>query len=316
MKVYKYRSGSKRDIKTLAKNQFYSASIESLNDIQETKVKVDNNEFEIFDLMMKNTTMDNKNPFKKILEDYRTETKKSGIYSLSRNYDNELLWAYYASSHKGFCIEYDFETLESYQLRGEFFIDVKYQKNIPIINTKDILKNEILNTKLLATKSRNWKHEDEVRFITGVTGNFSFYSRAVKAIYFGYRTERKTIKLLMRLLKGRNIKYYQMQHVENLYKLEKSEIEDYYKNHSIYSKKKNKFEPTWDKDIQPYKELIIKAIIVVEQDPLCNNIEDIWISNEKSTKDNPVFSIMFKSNGKYPIVNYFISKKEIENIFK
>lgn len=319
MKVYKYRSGSKRDIKTLINNQFYSASIESLNDIQETKVKIDNNEFEIFDLMIKNTTPNSKNTFRKILEDYLQETKKFGIYSLSKKYDNELLWAYYSNSHKGFCIEYDFKILEQYQLKAEFICDVEYEKDIPIINTKDILenenKNQILNTKLLATKSKNWEHEEEVRIITGVTGNFSFYSRAVKAIYFGCRTGKKTIKLLMRLLKGRNIKYFQMQHIENLYKLEKVEIEDYYKDCSIYVNKINKFEPIIDSIIKPYQELIKKAIIIVEQEPLCDYVIDAYISKEKSINNNPMFFITFKANGKYPTVNYFISKKEIEDIF-
>lgn len=314
MKVYKYRSGSKRDIKTLVNNQFYSASIDFLNDIQETKVKIDNDEFEIFNLLIESTTLHNKNTFRNILEKYLQRTKKFGIYSLSKNYKNELLWAYYSNSHKGFCIEYDFETLESYQLKGEFFVDVKYQKEIPIINTNDINENRILNTKLLATKSEKWIHEDEVRFITGETGKFSFYSRAIKAIYFGCRTKRKTIKLLMRLLKGRNIKYYKMEHIKNSYQLEKMEIEDYYRNYSIYKNKINKFEPILDNTIKPYQELLKKAIVIVEQDPLCDYVEDAYIS-EKSTEQNPVFYITIKSKGIYKTRNYYLSKQEIDEIF-
>jgi len=38
-------------------------------------------------------------------------SKKIGIFSLSKKYDDELLWAHYANSHKGFCIEYDLEIL-------------------------------------------------------------------------------------------------------------------------------------------------------------------------------------------------------------
>ena len=317
MRVFKYRSGSKRDINTLINNQFYSASIDSLNDIQEAKVKINDNEFEIFDLLVKNHTLDKENTSRIILENYLQKAKKFGIYSLSKNYNNELLWAYYSNSHKGFCIEYDFDILEQFQLKGEFLSNVEYQKNIPIITAKDLLenKNQVLNTKLLATKSKNWEHEDEIRIITGVTGNFSFYCRAVKSIYFGSRTNKKTIKLLMRLIKGRNIKYYQMNHIDDLYRLEKNEIEDCYKSYSIYRNKKNNFEPIIDDEIKPYIELIRKAIIIVEQEPLCDYIEDAYISKEKSTKENPVFIVTFKSNGKYSIVNYFISKKEIEEIF-
>lgn len=249
MKVYKYRSGSKRDIKTLINNQFYSASIDSLNDIQETKILIDNQEFEIIDFLLKPHVSDNENTFRSILENYLQETKQFGIYSLSKNYDNELLWAYYSNSHKGFCIEYDFDILEQYQIRGEFFCNVSYQKNIPIITTKDFLENKekVLHSKVLATKSKNWKHEDEVRIITGRPGLINFYSRAVQAIYFGYKTKKRTIKLIMKLLKGKNIKYYQMNHVNNQYKLEKKEIEDYYNGYSIYKIKKINLNHFWIK---------------------------------------------------------------------
>lgn len=317
MKVYKYRSGSERDIETLVNNQFYSASIDSLNDIQEAKVQINNNEFKLFDLLLNTNDLKDSNSFKIILEKYLQQTKEYGIYSLSKNYDNELLWAYYSNSHKGFCIEYDFNILKQYQLEPEFFCDVEYQKDIPIISTNDLLNNKsrILDIKSLATKSKNWEHEDEYRIITGKIGLVDFYSRAIKAIYFGSRTKEKAIKTLMEQLKGRNIKYYKMNHVNNLYKLEKKEIEDYYKNYSIYENKINIFTPVFDTITKPYEELIIKAIIIVEQEPLCSSVEDAYLSKDKSTKENPVFFITMKAKGIYPIKNYFISKKEIDNIF-
>ena len=54
MLVYKYRSGSTRDIEALMNNQFYSASIESLNDVHEGKIIIDNQEIELSDLLIKN----------------------------------------------------------------------------------------------------------------------------------------------------------------------------------------------------------------------------------------------------------------------
>ena len=40
MLVYKYRSGSHRDIDSLSHNQFYAAGLETLNDIQEAKIQM------------------------------------------------------------------------------------------------------------------------------------------------------------------------------------------------------------------------------------------------------------------------------------
>ena len=45
------------------------------------------------------------------LEDLLSYNKKIGIYSLSKTFIDELLWAHYGNSHKGFCIEYDLDIL-------------------------------------------------------------------------------------------------------------------------------------------------------------------------------------------------------------
>ena len=55
MLVYKYRSGTTRDIEALMNNQFYASSIETLNDVHEGKIIIDNQEIELFDLLVKNS---------------------------------------------------------------------------------------------------------------------------------------------------------------------------------------------------------------------------------------------------------------------
>ena len=50
-----------------------------------------------------------------VKEQYNKFTDKFsnvGVYSLSKSFDNELLWAYYASGHTGVAIEYDIDILE------------------------------------------------------------------------------------------------------------------------------------------------------------------------------------------------------------
>ena len=315
MFVYKYRSGTTRDIEALMNNEFYAASIESLNDVHEGKIIINNHEIKLFDLLAKNNASFFDISIEKSLKNLMQIYENSGVYSLSKDYKNELLWAYYADSHKGFCIEYDFNILKQYPCNEDNFFDVKYSKNVPIINLGSIFDISILK-KSLVTKSLSWKHEDEIRILTPFQGMFTYFTRAVKSIYFGYRTDKNTIESIMGKLKGRGIKYYQMTHKKDLYELEKEYKQDVFKDESIYKNKVNKFVPYLLEDEKPYEDLIKKAIVIVEQEPLCEKVIDANISSSKGTKDNPVFFISYENKIKNFSLNYFISKKEIEEIFK
>lgn len=317
MNVFKYRNGLVRDIEALMNNQFYSANLESLNDIEEAKAIINKEEIEIFDLLLKSKAPQVEKTLQSNVESFIREAKKYGIYSLGKNYNNQLLWAYYANSHQGFCIEYDLDILKQFQLNDEFFSDVIYQENIPIIDLEDILNYNILIKKLLVTKSVAWKNEEEFRIITGISGLYYFYNRAIKSIYFGYRASENSIKLIMSVLRGKGIKYYQMNPKKDLYELERVEIEDLYNGESIYLNRLNKFIPELSKDIKQYEELICKAIIILEQEPMCKNVTDVGLSISKGTQENPVFFLSFENQiSGTPTPNYFISKEEIESIFE
>ncbi len=314
MFVYKYRSGTTRDIEALMNNQFYASSMEKLNDIQEGKILIHNQEIKLFDLFVKNSASTFDISIEKDLENLIKIYKNSGIYSLSKDYKNELLWAYYADSHKGFCIEYNLDVLKQYPCNEDNFFDVKYSEDVSIINLGNMLDSSF--KKSVVTKSMNWKHEDEIRILTPKKGMFTYFSRAVKSIYFGNKTDKNTEKLVMNILRGRGIKYYKMEHKEDLYKLEKIEIEDIFKDESIYKNKVNKYIPSYiSEKAKLYEDLIKKAIIIVEQEPLCDKVIYADISSTRGSIDNPVFCIIFESK-EISSRNYFISKKEIEEIFK
>ena len=98
MLVYKYRSGTENDIKALDNNQYWSSSIEQLNDpceaITDTKRvkkfmnyigrKVGAKTEEDFGLINDNT------------DDVLSMDNKMGVYSLSKTPLDEFLWAHYA----------------------------------------------------------------------------------------------------------------------------------------------------------------------------------------------------------------------------
>ena len=81
------------------------------------------------------------------------------VFCTSKTYDNPLLWAYYANSHKGFCVSYYREDVEKMLGKLGKAGDIQYEDNIIIS------KNQEFDVDLLFKKSTCWKHEDEFRAI-------------------------------------------------------------------------------------------------------------------------------------------------------
>ncbi len=241
MLVYKYRGGTKeiieRDIQSLEENYFWSSSIDALNDPWETIVKSDK-----FQKQSKSIgwflNQNRKSALSKVhdaLINVFEALKKAGIYSLSGNAVDEILWAHYAYGHKGFCIEYDLENLlNSYS--GTFFsFPIIYTKNPPNIELKDITsKNQELIKKLAGYKSKRWSYEQEYRITTNFSGPYYYEYDALKSIYFGLRMDNDFKDLIMKKLKGRGVKYYQVEQVDKSYRLTTKPVIDSYLNEPKY----------------------------------------------------------------------------------
>ncbi|MCD7905351.1 MAG: DUF2971 domain-containing protein [Clostridiales bacterium] len=89
------------------------------------------------------------------------------VFCASNEYDNCLLWSYYANSHKGFCVGYRKKDIE--KITNSEMFDVQYNKRVYFVDTKNIVKNDQYNfdelKKSLSVKSELWRHEDECRAI-------------------------------------------------------------------------------------------------------------------------------------------------------
>lgn len=241
MLVYKYRGGTKeiiqRDIQSLEENYFWSSSIDALNDPWEAIVKSDKfqKQSESIGCFL---NQKRKSALSKVHEDLINllETlKKAGIYSLSGNALDEILWAHYANGHKGFCIEYDLDKLlNSYS--GTFFsFPIIYTKNPPNIELIDIpSKKQELIKKLVGYKSQRWSYEKEYRITTNFSGSYYYEYDALKSIYFGLRMDNEFKDLIMKKLKGRGVKYYQVELESKSYKLKTKPVVDPYLNETKY----------------------------------------------------------------------------------
>jgi len=244
MLVYKYRGGDKkifkRDLKALEKNYFWSSNFKDLNDPLENSINEDVFKKEItlleriFGKKSKVEISRVNNSFENIL----SQNSKIGIYSLSKSFEEKLLWSYYANAHKGFCIEYDLEKLLTNHLGNDrYSFSVIYKKNYPEVSLLDIPSNSKSNNllqKAFGTKSKEWEHEKEYRIVTDELGEHNYDYKAVKSIYFGLKMDENQKNLIIDRLSGRGIKYYQMVQLENNYDLKAVPLENNYDSEITY----------------------------------------------------------------------------------
>ncbi len=88
-----------------------------------------------------------------------------GIFSMTKNKTDILMWSHYANSHKGFCVGINKSALSLINFTQLKSID--YSNSFP--KRPMFVKHEDSNKyllKLVATKSKHWEYEDEIRFIS------------------------------------------------------------------------------------------------------------------------------------------------------
>ena len=240
LKVYKYRGDFKRDLKALKSNYFWAPDFNNLNDPCETTITSETLKSQskiLLPFFGKQNTKQFNEVFD-LVEGVLAHSKRMGIYSLSKTFNDELLWAHYANSHKGFCIEYDLEALvKTYKSNNIYNFLVDYKKYPPSVDLNDVIKAAKSNSlikKMVGVKSQRWKYEEEIRVITDDFGEHVYDFDAVKSIYFGLRMPDEEKKELIKTLRGRGINYFQIERIPNSYKFERKPISDLYGSKVTY----------------------------------------------------------------------------------
>lgn len=138
------------------------------------------------------------------------------------------MWSHYADSHKGFCIRYKFskgmiDHDDEEQCCHYFLKRIKYKDAKKGL---DLRRSIMFYDQLFATKSYEWKYENEVRFISYDPTCEEDYLQIkldldsqIDAIYFGYRCTDSDIALIKKVA-GDKVKYYKMDiDPSNVYRL-------------------------------------------------------------------------------------------------
>lgn len=235
MELFKYRSNFERDIISLASNQIYAPTYNQLNDPFEGLIDSVQDEKAIA------TFINGKSKnWHKAFKDVQEIINASGIYSLSKDYTNEILWSLYADGHKGFVIGYDtFQLIStincSYNSPIIDRVPVQYCDNPKgLLQWKDSFYEGFNMSNGLGVKSKAWAHEKEIRLVFEQSGFFEYHFSSISRIIFGLRTSKENIKQTMLLLKGRNFKYQKIIMGENSFSLNVIDVEDLYKTEINY----------------------------------------------------------------------------------
>lgn len=116
--------------------------------------------------------------------------QNNGVYCLSEDPINILMWSHYADSHKGICVEFNIK-------RGGFFynnlLPVQYKKRYPRFELSDYQDEEnmmfSMHQQAICSKSVLWKYEKEWRVITDDgCGLKKFDKQDVTKVIFGVKT--------------------------------------------------------------------------------------------------------------------------------
>ena len=289
------------------------AKIEVLNDPCESLILADkfDQQSNAIKFFLGQKAKENLTKVKEALLGLLEVNKRLGIFSLSQTYKDELLWAHYAYSHQGFCIEYDLDILKEGYRNKIYSFPVKYNNTPPDIDFSDLnSKNQDLISKMLGFKSKRWEYEEEYRIITDFAGEFFYPPNAVKAIYFGVRMPDKNKVKLIETLKGRGIKFYQIIQKSKTYNFERELINEDSSQELTYMQRFEFQKETVNFELieSKYSELIKRGDIVIKIDKTINEDQirelSIYLRNQLFFRAERVLVQIYQQEQKDDICNW------------
>lgn len=243
-KIYKYQPATVQSLINLKSQSIYFNSASKFNDPFDCNIK----------LKFKNLNEEDTKKLKKyFLKDIKNEIHKQdldnltsseflkiaknitderidnfyqnkGISCFSENKNNQLMWSHYASSGKGFCLEFD-TTIEPFQK----ILPVEYVDTPPFLDLVEMItsKEKYLLRKLLCLKSSDWAYEKEWRCFHDETNkSYGYAQNTLTGVYFGSEIEREFLEIICLILQGQNpnVKFYQALKSKDSWNLQFEEI--------------------------------------------------------------------------------------------
>ena len=305
MIAYKYRSGRgpkdsngkdvfERDIELLSQDMVYIPTVKQLNDPSEALVddRVYKMKLDLFERIVPKEAIGS---FDEGIQGLFDSIRNSGVYSLSKEIANELMWAYYANGHNGYAIIFDTEVLtksfENGKYSGMHELEVKYSSRLPRfdISIIELDINKVLSC-LVGNKSNAWKHEAEHRLVFDTGGKcLKIDYRAIKGFVFGCRMDPDDIDYVMKIFSGRDLTYYQIGLKDNSYNLFLEGLTDRYPDAEKYCPNKVGYDVEalleYDRYTEgegyKYRSYVEEALMEISREPFVTFISHIVVTDDK-----------------------------------
>lgn len=152
-------------------------------------------------------------------------SRRCGVYCLSADPANILMWSHYADCHRGICLGFDGANTNPFFGRAQ---QVSYQESYPVAN---IIKDHpsTYQDKVILSKAAFWAYEREWRIVEHERGSgiYRFDKNDLKQVIFGVKTSSKDIETVLQLLneKGMTPQMYKARLHEERYAIVLDRIE-------------------------------------------------------------------------------------------
>ena len=218
--LYKYTKICETTLENLFNNQLYFCSPENFNDPYEFifQLSVEDSCYEEFlDLIyeggQKQFSYIGMNK-EKILEYTRkyyfgSLRGKLGVHCLTKNANNDLMWAHYGDRHRVICIEYDQLSNPFSKFQPVDYIDMVHR--VVVNNVKHFeMSVESEFGKALRRKSRWWSNEKEYRYVLPVDTKLKYSNECIKSITFGFFSKTEDREKVIQATSHLNTQYYEV----------------------------------------------------------------------------------------------------------
>ena len=228
-----------RDLQDLAYDKIWASKLVDLNDPSEGLYSIDEYYKKLSvglgflsKIKIVKTQKDSVNNLK-TAENNLLKLKKdvAGVFSLSKTYNNEVMWSHYSSNHKGYCVEYEFDNIKELNLSRvdmehslnhfDDFVKINYSAKTP----KKTVGNEHQSfINFLSQKSDKWKYEEEFRLVLFYFGKYYINPNILKSITFGINCSQKIRDVFISKLQHKDIQFYEIERIGNTYNLERKNL--------------------------------------------------------------------------------------------
>lgn len=167
-----------------------------------------------------------------MLAGIKRTVSESSVLCFNRTWDDPRMWAQYANSGTGYCLEFELD--ESWVSSEGYFPDeVEYVADRPVVDLSvDFLEDGETALRqavgILLTKSNHWRDEREVRLVRPGIGPsyFEYPQNSLKRIFLGINISKRNRSRIVRAVKRRAVpvEVYQLGRHATDYTFEASRI--------------------------------------------------------------------------------------------